>query len=254
MSAAAPPDPRWTRRARPLLGTLVEIGVDGASAPDGASDAAIAAAFDAVVRVQRRMSRFDPASDIARFNALRRGACIGVHRATARVLALARELHVASGGVFDVSQGVPDGWSLDGARLVKTAAHARLDLGGIAKGWAVDRAVAALRRAGIAGGWVNAGGDLRAFGSAEVPVAVRDETTGGVRAFGTLGDGAFATSRYAADSRCRLHRAGGAPAAAHVSVAAPECVRADALTKIVSATGDAAHPLVAACGGRAWIH
>ena len=254
MIRVAPPVPCWTRRARPLLGTLVEVGADAVTA--GA--AAIEAAFDAVFQVQRRMSRFDPACDIGRFNALPPGGCLAVHRSTARVLALARALHAASGSAFDISQGAPEGWRLDGVRLVKMAARARLDLGGIAKGHAVDRAVAALRRAGATGGWINAGGDLRAFGSAEVPVFVRDALRGGVRAFGTLGDGAFATSRYAADSRCRLHRAGslgGADqAAVHVSVAAPECVWADALTKIVAATGDASHPLLAAHGGRAWIH
>ena len=44
MSLAAP---AWLRRARPLLGTLVEIGVDGA-----AGQAAVDAAFAAVLRVQ----------------------------------------------------------------------------------------------------------------------------------------------------------------------------------------------------------
>jgi FAD:protein FMN transferase len=40
----------------------------------------------------------------------------------------------------------------------------QLDLGGIAKGYAVDRAVDCLRRQGIASALVNAGGDLRSFG------------------------------------------------------------------------------------------
>jgi thiamine biosynthesis lipoprotein ApbE len=39
-----------------------------------------------------------------------------------------------------------------------------VDLGGIAKGFAVDRAVKALKCAGLASGVVNAGGDLRVFG------------------------------------------------------------------------------------------
>src|SRR3970040_134836 len=42
-----------------------------------------------------------------------------------------------------------------------------LDLGGIAKGYGVDRAVEALRRAGVTQALVNVGGDLYALGAAE---------------------------------------------------------------------------------------
>jgi thiamine biosynthesis lipoprotein len=43
----------------------------------------------------------------------------------------------------------------------------RISLGGIAKGYAVDRAVEVLRESGIQGGIVSAGGDLKAFGKRE---------------------------------------------------------------------------------------
>jgi len=49
-----------------------------------------------------------------------------------------------------------------GAR--KTTDSARVDLGGIAKGYGIDRALAVLRRSKVAGGLVNAGGDLACFG------------------------------------------------------------------------------------------
>ncbi len=91
---------------------------------------------------------------------------------------------------------------------------------------------------------MNAGGDLRAFGAAEVPIDLRDETGGGVRRFATLADGAFATSCIA-DARGN---------ARHASVAAPCCLWADALTKIVVASGDAIDPLLARFGARAWLH
>jgi thiamine biosynthesis lipoprotein len=39
-----------------------------------------------------------------------------------------------------------------------------------------------------------------------------------------------------------------------VSVAAPRCLWADALTKIVAISGDAAHPLLARHGAKAWQH
>lgn len=235
--------PSLQRRARPLLGTLVDVGTDG----DG-----IAAAFEAIEQVQRRMSRFDPGSDIARFNALPAGAVIEVHAWTAEVLQAARSLREASGGSFDISVGSgADGWHCRGHQLLKRQAQVQLDLGGIAKGFAVDQAVRALQRAGATHGWVNAGGDLRVFGAIALPVTLRDEQAGGVRPFGQLSHGALATSRFAPDSRSRH---AGAGVQAHVSVAAPLCLWADALTKVVAAHGRIDHPLLAQHGAQAWLH
>lgn len=242
------------RRARPLLGTLVEVGVAEVRKRQSAAVVdAVDAAFGTVVDVQRCMSRFDPTSDIARFNASASGAALAVHESTAEVLAFARQLHDATGGLFDVSGGLPQAWRLEGLLLHKSHPRVRLDLGGIAKGYAVDRAVAALRRMGVVSGWVNAGGDLRVFGSTHLPIALRDDAHGGVRRFGTLSEGAFATSHYGAGSRVRLHAVGCVPEA-RVSVAAPECVWADALTKVVALSGDTSHPLLIAREAVAWLH
>lgn len=237
----------WLRRARPLLGTLVEVGLLAASS-DGAGDAAaFEVAFDAIREAQLVLSRFDAGSDIARFHALARGASMPVRPALREVLTAARELHEASDGAFDISLGsAPDGWRFDGERLHKRSSAVRLDLGGIGKGHAVDLAVQALQaRGGHHAGWVNAGGDLRAFGAVAVPVGLRDEVAGGVRPFGTVQDGAFATSRlFVSERRC-----------AHVSVAAPRCLIADALTKVVALRGEAAaRPLLARQGAMAWVH
>jgi thiamine biosynthesis lipoprotein len=257
------------RRARPLLGTLVEVGVI-AGAPVGDRDstadldtsfdekaamAAIDAAFATVERLQHELSRFEPASDIGRFNALPAGASLAVGADAAIVLAAAQALHAASDGLFDASTGsAPRGWQLRGGRLVKLDGRARLDLGGIAKGHAVDRAVEALLAAGCGAGWVNAGGDLRAFGAVEVPIALRDEDGGGVRPFARLAEGAFCTSHCVAQGGCRFAGAGPDRPARHVSVAAPLCLWADALTKVVALSGDPAHPLLARHGATAWLH
>jgi thiamine biosynthesis lipoprotein len=53
---------------------------------------------------------------------------------------------------------------IDGLRLTSENPFVQLDFGGIAKGYAVDLAVARLRELGIGNAIVNAGGDLRAFG------------------------------------------------------------------------------------------
>ena len=237
----------WQRRARPLLGTLVEVGV-----PAGADPRCADEAFAAIAAVQASLSRFEADSELSRFNALEAGRRVdaGTHLQT--VLGAAQQLRDATAGLFDVSCGTgTDGWRLQGSQLHKRAAGTMLDLGGIAKGYAVDCAVQALQVHGCASGWVNAGGDLRAFGAAQLELRLRDEGAGGVRAFAILGDGAFATSHFTAASRSRLH---GAARPAHASVAAPACLWADALTKVVAASGDAAHPALARFGAQAWLH
>ena len=256
MNAQPDAPPTWLRRAQPLLGTLVEIGVPAAGAK---AHAALDAAFATVRELQACLSRFEPDSDLARFHALRSGESMPVRAPSRHVLAAARELQDASDGAFDISLGTaPDGWRCDGDRLHKLSDAVLIDLGGIGKGHAVDRAVEALIANGCASGWANAGGDLRAFGDAELPIRLRDEASGGTRPFASLRDGAFATSQYARQSRSQLaphaRHTGRRPVRAHVSVAAPLCLWADALTKVIAISGDTAHPLLARFGAQAWLH
>lgn len=259
----------WVRRARPLLGTFVELGV--ASGGDDNertehTEHALRAGFAAISEVQACLSRFEADSDIARFHALRAGASMALREPGRTVLGAAQQLRDASAAMFDVSLGsAPFGWRVEGGRLHKRDDAARLDLGGIAKGHAVDCAVLALLAHGCTAGWVNAGGDLRAFGGADVPVFLRDEAHGGATPFALLGDGAFATSHFAPGSRCRLAGSAGAGSgsgsgsgsrstSAHASVAAPLCLWADALTKLVARSGDSQHPLLRRYDAVAWLH
>ena len=248
----------WTRRARPLLGTLVDIGLaPGSPAPA----AALAAAFDAIAAVQAALSRFDAASPISRFQHLPAGASLPLPACAQRVLHAAQALQQASGGLFDISLGSgPAAWRCQAGRLHKLQPGVQLDLGGIAKGFAVDAAMRALQRAGCPAAWVNAGGDLRVYGDVALPLHLRDAQHGGVRPLGQLRDGALATSRFAPGSRSGLHRplvAGGLLPPARpgwqVSVAAPRALWADALTKIVAASGDVQHPLLTRLGASAWL-
>jgi thiamine biosynthesis lipoprotein len=150
-----------------------------------------------------------------------------------------------------------------GARVRKLA-PGWIDLGGIAKGHAVDLAVAALQDAGIGGGCVNAGGDLRVFGAAGLPVAVRaPHAPGRVASQLVLRDEAMATSGTYFSARRHRERTvsalvdgrSGEPLAetCSASVRAPRCALADALAKVVLATGDASHPALAAFGASAFI-
>jgi FAD:protein FMN transferase len=270
------------RRARPLLGTFVEIAVTGAL-PEK-MEAAVDAAFDAVAMVHRLMSFHDDGSDVSRLNREAFSGPMIVHPWTLEVLAAALDLHRRSEGVFDVavapvlqdlgllprhaneapvrSAGVgepfvirSDGWVAFRDRRV------RIDLGGIAKGYAVDRAVAVLRDRGIAQGIVNAGGDLAVFGPQPEVVHVRDpRDPTRAMCLVDVANAALATSGGRFDPM-----AAGAPTVGAVidprtaaparlfgaTVRAQSCMLADALTKVVMTTGEAAAPLVASCGASA---
>jgi thiamine biosynthesis lipoprotein len=209
------------RRARPLLGTYVEIAASG---PDQERlHAAIDRAFAAIETVHNLMSFQEPDSELSRLNREGGGVIPGLHPWTAQVLAAAAEIHERSQGVFDA------------------AIVGRVDLSGIAKGFAVDRAVEALRTAGVGQGIVNAGGDLAVFGDDARQVAVRDPTDRSrVAATVTLRDEALASSGRAIDPRTgRL-----VEAIAGASVHAQSCMIADALTKVVGVLGEAAIPVL----------
>ena len=242
-----------------MLGTLVELGVvlpDAGAEPRRCYMTALEAGWRALARVEATMSAFLPESDVARFNSAPAGARLEVHAETIEVLRAAAALQWRTGGLFDVTQGTgPEEWSLMGTYLVKRTSGVRIDVGGIAKGHAVDlaaEAVAAeLRRMGAAAScWVNAGGDLAVQG-VEVPIHLRDERSGGARPWLAMREGAVATSHFGA-SPGRL--TGGPVRAWHVTVAAPRCLDCDALTKVVGLTGRADHPAVLERRGRAWIH
>lgn len=218
------------------MGTLVELAV-GHPQPE-AGERALSEAFARLERLEAELSRFQPGSDIARFNALAGGSALRLRPAAQRVMAAAEALRRRSGGRFDPTLGTgPQDWWLQGGLLHKGRDGVQLDLGGIAKGFVVDRLVAQLRRTGAVWGSVNAGGDLRVFGPQAQPLLLRDEVRGSLREFGQLQDGAFASSHYAPGSRSRLHglapeEAGGL--SVQVAVAAPSALWADALCKLAA--------------------
>ncbi|MFI4998999.1 MAG: FAD:protein FMN transferase [Reyranellales bacterium] len=220
------------RRARPLLGTYVEVTACGADS--AGLHRAIDLAFAAIATVHTLMSFQEPGSELSRFNRL--GPAIGasLHPWTAAVLAAAGDFRQRSQGAFDAAVG----------------AEGRIDLSGIAKGFAVDRAVEALRTAGVVQGIVNAGGDLAVFGEDGVDVAVRDPSDPSCLAgVVTLRNEALASSGRAIDPRTGRH----VEAIAGASVRAPSCMIADALTKVVGVMGEAAVPVLHHYGASALL-
>jgi thiamine biosynthesis lipoprotein len=271
------------RRARPLLGTLVEIVAGGL--PEPWLTEAINGGFSEVARVHRLMSAHDRHSDVGRLNRLAHRTAIRVHPWTWQVLQFAQTIADKTGGIFDVSVGgqlarmgyiprpckVPvdsrSTWrdiELLPGHLVRFARPLSVDLGGIAKGFAVDRAIVALRAGGIRSGLVNAGGDLRAFGDVPRRIHLRNPSNPGhLIPCADITEGAIATSAgYFSErrwrGRCVTAVVDGVRRTASLSpfsasVFAPSCMLADALTKLVLVQGPRANRLVNRLGGKAFI-
>jgi thiamine biosynthesis lipoprotein len=90
-------------RARPLLGTLVTVRVEGLER--AASLAAMDAAFEEGALVHRLMSFHEESSDISRLNRQALSAPVEVHPYTFEVLKLAQRLSAETEGVFDITVG-----------------------------------------------------------------------------------------------------------------------------------------------------
>ena len=255
---------RHTFRA---MGTEVELLLD-------ADDPSLLTEAEAEFqRLEAIFSRFRPDSQLSQLNEAGEGR-IGPE--LLEVIELAVEAREASGGRFDptvhdavVGAGYDRSFELlvdgpapatasarvGGAVAVDQAAgHVaiergyRLDLGGIAKGWAADRVLGALAEAGPA--LVNAGGDVAAAGRMW-PIAV--EAAGGEITLG-LEDGGVATSgrdrrTWVRDGEARHHLIDpmtGLPAEGDVltvTVAAGSASEAEVLAKTLFLAGDSERAL-----------
>lgn len=110
------------------------------------------AAFDLVDRLERELSRFLPNSDIARVNHLAAGESTRVSASTLECLVIARHMFDLTGGAFDISIGTGlQSLELhpDEALVRATKGGVLVDLGGIGKGYAVDRMAELLEEWGL---------------------------------------------------------------------------------------------------------
>jgi FAD:protein FMN transferase len=269
------------RRCRPLLGTFVEIAAAGSERRN--VSVAIDKAFSRIERIQRLLSAQDPASELSLLNREAAGRSVRVSADTFEVLRRAVRLADESGGAFDctvapalaawgllpptLKRKNPGSWRhvlLLKPRRVRFQRRLALDLGGIAKGYAVDAAVAALRARGVDSGIVNAGGDLRVFGRTPAVVHIRHPVRPGQFArLILLRQCALATSSPCFTQRQWHHRlvshlvnpAEGKPVVGSMSVTvrAPECWLADALTKVVLNAPDRAEWMLAKYRSEAFV-
>lgn len=275
------------KRAQPWLGTLVEISIADALS-DAALNQAFQAAFAVLGQIHNLMSFHAPDSDVSRINQAEVGASLALHAHTASVISAALRVCDASAGLFDIRVAsqlaqwaylpVPESasapalpyqaqacaWRLQDGKRIQKLRNDWMDLGGIAKGYAVDQAILALQQAGVQHACVNAGGDLRVIGENALEIAIRDPAAPGLLRHAIhLKNQALATS--ATYFSAKMHGQQSVSALVHgvtgralidvgsISVRADACIWADALTKVVAASGDAAHPSLSLFAADAFI-
>lgn len=181
----------WHREERDMMGTRVSAELWSDDPALGAE--ALAAVFAEMDEVNRLMNPWDPESELSGLNRQAHRGPVQVSPALFKVLQRSVEYSKLSGGAFDVSfasagqyydyrQGVAPGKDVlaeavgridytyiqldTEKRTVRYALEGlQVDLGGIAKGYAVDRSINALQRLGIQSAVVSAGGDSRILGN-----------------------------------------------------------------------------------------
>jgi thiamine biosynthesis lipoprotein len=202
LPAQAPASITWRTQTMGTWGSVTMVTAD--------STASAGLAYESLLvfhRVDSLMSNWTDVSEVARINREAAKGEVGVHPEVAGVLAFAGRVHDESRGAFDITveplvrlwgflgggPRVPSQEQIDAAlELVgydkvdfdadtKTVRFARegirIDLGGIAKGYAADAAADVLREAGAADALVDLSGNMVAIGNA----ATHDGWTVGVR-------------------------------------------------------------------------
>lgn len=259
--ATASPSPSLRKRAKPLLGTVVEIAISDVG--EDVFILATDAAFARIEEIHRAMSFHESTSDLIAIANAMAGQVLSISPDTWKTLALALKIEARSNGLFNptiapelVKRGIlpspsqnnhhqpAQSDSLKNSIALEDNFHIRIqsavwiDLGGIAKGYAVDEAVTALIKHGVPNGVVNAGGDLRAFGEIERVVSLRIPSAPHcVLPVASLHNLSCATTAryYSADTEDSIVGARSKAAENYdsVSVMAPSCAVADALTKVL---------------------
>lgn len=151
-------------------------------------EGAVGAAFEELYRVDSIANRYDPESEIARLNAGASGGPVAVSEELWEMIATGMDVYEASGGLFDITIGpLVDLWDVTGrserseppptdeeieeagdkvggdmlvldeaSRTVSFSIDGMvIDVGGLAKGYALDRAAEVLRERGIRSGVIN---------------------------------------------------------------------------------------------------
>jgi FAD:protein FMN transferase len=264
------------------MGTEVKVTVWTADA--GRADVAIMAVFNEFDRLDDLMSVWKDASDVARLNAAAGERAVKISAEMGEVLRIARQVSEQTRGTFDVTFAALSGlWKFDyqdkdgtvpdhqeiakrlplvnyrdlivddsaGTAFLRRPGM-KVNLGGIGKGYAVDRGADILRRSGLRDFMIQAGGDMYVAGKRgdrAWRLGIRDPRGPADRIFASLdlSDGTFSTSgdyeRFFMKDGRRYHHIidlrVGEPATAcrSVTLVTDRAVIADALAKGVFILG-----------------
>jgi FAD:protein FMN transferase len=152
------PVPGMRRYSHAAMATVFEVFCVHADSAYSAQ--AAEAVFSLVDRLERELSRFVDNSDVSRISHLSAGEGARISPWTMECLEIARRAYEETAGAFDISIGT----GLEGLELVPdeftVRAHAdgvTLDLGGIGKGYAIDRAADLLDEWGVVQALIHGG-------------------------------------------------------------------------------------------------
>lgn len=200
MALRRPAEPQAVKRFRHsflVMGTQATVLIDWPVALTRRFNELMTGVEEKVRRAEKLMSRFDPDSDISRFNAAPAGEWVAINPLTWKALTVAAQAHELSSGAFDITilpllslydwkntaaERFPADreiaaarqrtgmekivWQREGMRIRKTIAGLQIDLGGVAKGLGVDIAADYLRDHGVTDAVVDIGGEQRLLGRA----------------------------------------------------------------------------------------
>lgn len=180
------------KRTQLHMGTLVTITVLASDQTTG--DLAMQVGFNEIKRLEKLLSTWRPESELSRVNAKAGHEPIQVSRETLELVIRSLELAQLTDGGFNIALGpAVEAWSVTEREHIPTTEELRqlkplvdwtsiqvdrnaqtiylprpgmrIDVGGIGKGYAADRAVEKMKRIGVKSGVVALSGDVKAFGS-----------------------------------------------------------------------------------------
>lgn len=181
-----------TKRAQMHMGTLVTVTAVASDKKRG--DHAVQAAFDEIKRLEQLLSTWRSDSELSRVNAEAGRQSVEVSRDTFEVVVRSLEMAQLTHGGFNIALGPAiEAWSVTERQDIPSESELqhvkplidwtsirvdheartlflprngmRVDVGGIGKGYAADRAVEEMKRAGAEGGVVALSGDIKTFGA-----------------------------------------------------------------------------------------
>jgi thiamine biosynthesis lipoprotein len=191
VATTATPGATFYADARPLMGTLVSVTVEGAPADVREK---VDAAYREMARLSDMMNHYDPDSVVSEINRQAGKRPVKAPPELMEVLVMARRVSGRTGGAFDITVGAFKGWRFNpensampsaqeiaaalplvdyrnvlldeknGTVLLKRPGM-RIDLGGIAKLYILDAGMQVLQRHGIGQAMLNGGGDVTVIGA-----------------------------------------------------------------------------------------